>query len=297
MLSGQLLRATLLALVIGLPQSVPESGLLVSASWLSAHLHDKNLVLLQVGGEFDAGHIPGARPMPFDAFTTDRDGRSTELPDPEAFRARLGALSIGNDSEIVVYAGFYPGTQKTMVHPASRLVFTLDAMGLARVKLLDGGLAAWVAHGGAVTSSPSPVGASTLSRLTPKPLVVDAAFVRSHEHAAGFAIVDSRPAGAYAGSSSFGSAGHIPGAVSIPANELLASDSTLRPRDELRAIFDRAGVRPGDTIVAYCAVGLVATSTVFAARLLGHPVVLYDGSYEDWSARHLPTETPSKKDR
>ena len=290
MLSGKLLRAALLAPVIALPQSAPDSGPIASASWLSTHLHDRGLVLLHVGNDFAAGHIPGAQPMPYDAFAVERNGLSTELPDPEAFRARLAAAGAGDASEIVVYAGIHPGTRTPMVHAASRLLFTLQALGFERVRLLDGGLAAWVAHGGAVTSAVSKSVPSTLSRVTPKPLVVDAAFVQSHEHSPGFAIVDSRPAIAYGGSPGYGSPGHVPGAVSLPASDLFASDGTLLPLNRLRAIFERAGVGPRDTVVAYCAVGLVATSTVLAARMLGHPVVLYDGSFDDWSARGLPTD-------
>jgi thiosulfate/3-mercaptopyruvate sulfurtransferase len=286
MSSCSVLRFALLAAVIASPSSaVADSGPLVSVSWLSAHLHDRGLVLLHVGDDYQARHIPGAQPMPFDVFAADRHGLSVELPDPAAFRARLAAAGVGDDSSIVVYAGSYPGSSRAMVHPASRLVFTLEAMGFDRVVLLDGGLAAWIAHGGPVSAGATAAVTGRLSVLAPRSLVVDAAFVKAHEHVQGFAIVDSRPAAAYEERMEGGGAGHVPGAISIPANDLFASDSSFLARDRLQAIFDRAGVKPGDTVVAYCAVGLVATSTIVAARLLGHPVLLYDGSFEDWSAR------------
>jgi thiosulfate/3-mercaptopyruvate sulfurtransferase len=44
-------------------------------------------------------------------------------------------------------------------------------------------------------------------------------------------------------------------------------------------------VKPGDTVIAYCHIGQQATAAIFAARTLGHPVLLYDGSFEDWSKR------------
>jgi thiosulfate/3-mercaptopyruvate sulfurtransferase len=51
-------------------------------------------------------------------------------------------------------------------------------------------------------------------------------------------------------------------------------------------VFARAGVKPGETIVAYCHVGQQATAVLFAARLLGHPVVLYDAAFQDWAVNH-----------
>src|SRR3712207_9545320 len=63
------------------------------------------------------------------------------------------------------------------------------------------------------------------------------------------------------------------------------------PRGRLAKLFRDAGVAPGDTVVTYCHIGQQATAVLLAARLLGHPVRLYDGSFEDWARRGLPTET------
>ena len=71
----------------------------------------------------------------------------------------------------------------------------------------------------------------------------------------------------------------------------------LRQQDEmgeLATLFAKANVKPGDTVVAYCHIGQQATGTLFAARLLGYNVKLYDGSFEDWSAHaDFPVENPS----
>jgi thiosulfate/3-mercaptopyruvate sulfurtransferase len=63
---------------------------------------------------------------------------------------------------------------------------------------------------------------------------------------------------------------------------------------EIAALFTRAGVAPTDTIIGYCHIGQQATAMLFAARAIGHPVLLYDGSYEDWSRRPA-AEYPSEK--
>ena len=53
--------------------------------------------------------------------------------------------------------------------------------------------------------------------------------------------------------------------------------------EAIKAMFEKAGVHPGDTVVAYCHIGQQATAVLFAARTLGHPVMLYDGSFDEWN--------------
>ena len=67
----------------------------------------------------------------------------------------------------------------------------------------------------------------------------------------------------------------------------------LRSTDDLTARFTKAGVSPNDTVIGYCHIGQQATAMLFAARRLGHPVLLYDGAFEDWSLFHpgYPVET------
>ena len=68
------------------------------------------------------------------------------------------------------------------------------------------------------------------------------------------------------------------------------------PAGELQERFTKAGVAPGDTVVAYCHIGQQATAVIFAARTLGYKVLLYDGSFEDWSKQpDAPVATGIKK--
>jgi len=91
-------------------------------------------------------------------------------------------------------------------------------------------------------------------------------------------------------------AGHIASAKSIPYSAVTDEAFRLKPITELAALFAKAGIAPGDTIIGYCHVGQQATGMLFAARTLGYPVVLYDGSFEDWS-RHVgyPVENPAAR--
>ena len=287
------------------PASAQRERMLVSTAWLARHLADPNLVLLHVGsnGEYGAMHIPGARFIDLDDISISehtQQGLMLEMPTAESLRHHLQKLGISNDSRIVVYYG------KDWVSPATRVVFTLDYAGLgAQTALLDGGMPAWVRDGHKVTHEPTAQRAGTLATLRLKPIVVDAAYVKAHLGKSGVSIVDGRDASFYDGvqqGNNHGAAqraGHIAGAKSIPFTEIAYDNLLLKSPKELAALFAKAGVQPGDTIVGYCHIGQQATAMLFAARSLGHPVLLYDGSFQEWSrltpAESYPVETSTRK--
>lgn len=267
----------------------PRSELLVDAVWLNQHLHDPDLVLLHVGGdgEYAKEHIPGARFVTLDDVSVSehtKEGLMLEMPADEDLRARLEKLGISDDSRVVVYYG------KDWVSPSTRIVFTLQYAGLgARTSLLDGGMRAWVKQGGRPTRDVPPAKRGRLAALKTQPLIVDAAAVRSQLDADGVAIVDGRAQSFYDGADIGGAhghthfKGHIKGAHSVPFTSVTDDDLRVLPTAELKAVFDKAGIKPGDTVIGYCHVGQQATAMLFAARLLGHPIKLYDGSFQDWS--------------
>ena len=167
---------------------------------------------------------------------------------------------------------------------------------------LDGGLGAWVKSGHDVTTAVPPAKTGTMGPITPKPVVVDADFVQSHLKAPGFIVVDARDAAFYDGSMMGGPtdhrvAGHIAGAHSLPFNQMVTADVQLKSKDELEALFTKAGVKSGDTVVAYCHIGQQATTTLFAARTLGHLIPAGRRVVRGRARRGLPVENPSKKDK
>ena len=261
--------------------------LLVDADWLAAHLADRDLVVLHVGGdaEYRREHIPGARLISEDAVSGPHDHSNLkdmmlELPDLATLRATVSRLGVSDTSRIVVYAG-----KETAVQSATRIVFTLDYLGLgARTALLNGGVVAWKRAGMPVSDVVPPAARGTLTVPARDRLTVDAAFVSSIPSRAGFRLIDARAPVFYKGiePTMNGKAGHIAGAINVPFTDVTDTNG-LYDRGRLAALFERAGIKPGDTIVAYCHVGQQATAVIFAARLLGHPVMLYDGSFQDWA--------------
>lgn len=268
-------------------------ALLVTPSWLVSHLNDSNLILLHVGNkaEYDGHHIPGARHVSTRDLSAPggADALTLEMPSSDMLRAQLTALGISDDSHVVVYYG------KDSIPPATRVIFTLEYAGLRHVSLLDGGMDAWIREGHDVTDKAPAAREGTLSPLQVRPLIVDADFVRAHSAARGFAVVDARDAAFYTGAQEGGprehrARGHILGARSVPFSSIAADDLTLKSPADLAAIFRKAGIGPGDTVIGYCHIGQQATAMLFAAQTLGHTVLLYDGSFEDWARRGYPTE-------
>lgn len=286
----QLSTSVVLLALLAAPSAAAAQSLLMSTAQLADRLQDPKLVVLHVGEKagYDAAHIPGARFADRNVLHTRDQDLTLQMLPPDVLGERLAALGISDDSTIVVYpaGGWFS--------PATRVMLTLQWAGFEHVSLLDGGLEAWVKENRPVTADVPTVTPGTLSALKVKPLVVDAAFVHASLGKAGIAVVDARTQNFYDGTQTGGSqtsphkTGHIAGAVSLPFVTLTTEDGRMKPAGELRALFSAAGIKPGDTVVAYCHIGQQATAVIFAARLLGHKVALYDGSFEDWSRRNLP---------
>ena len=269
-----------------------KTNLLVTPEWLGQHLNDPNLVLLHVGSktEYFAEHIPGARFVDMDDIA-DSDHEKPgalmlQVPPAESLRDRLANLGISDDSRVIVYYG------TNWVTPATRIVFTLDLAGLgAKTSLLDGGMGLWKERSARSRKKSTTAKKGTLVGAQ---YAADCCRCRMGEGQCRQAgdlgrrrksfIVLRRRGNTACACTRPQRTGHIAGAKSIPYTEVTTDKVVFKTPQELEAIFAKAGVKPGDTVVGYCHIGQQATGMLFAARLLGHKVLLYDGSFEDWSA-------------
>jgi thiosulfate/3-mercaptopyruvate sulfurtransferase len=267
-------------------------SMIVSTDWLAQHLEDDSLVLFQVGEkkEYAEGHIPGAQFLSLDDISTPRgEGLALELPPVAQLKTTFEKLGVSDKSHVVVYFS------KDWVTPTTRVFFTLDYLGLGdRTSILDGGLPAWRAEKRPVTTEEDIVKMGSLSAQPNKQIVVDATWVNANLNKPGVMILDARAPKFYTGEDPgrMPRGGHIPGAKSIPFSSLVEDPGNkFKTADALRALFNTAGVKQGDSVTTYCHIGQQASLLYFVARYLGYSAHLYDGSFEDWSRRsELPVE-------
>jgi thiosulfate/3-mercaptopyruvate sulfurtransferase len=227
---------------------------------------------------FGAGHLPGAVFLDLDAQVcgTPGAGGRHPLPDPDALQEALRAAGVRAGHPVVVYDA---GDGQA----AARVWWTLRWAGHGRVRVLDGGYAAWVAAGGPVTTKePKPARGDVTVRPGGMP-VLDA------DGAAGLArtgvLLDVRIAPRYRGETEpiDPVAGHIPGAVNLPAGEHTAADGRFRAAEAIRERFAEVAVDDGVRVGAYCGSGVTAAHTVLALNLAGRPdAALYIGSWSHW---------------
>ena len=266
-------------------------SLLLTPAQLRDRLTRGTVVLLHVGeaADYNAGHIPGARFLPYDAISQRRNGLMLEMPPVAVLDSALESLGVSDDSRIVLY------WSKDWYSPTTRVFLTLDYLGLGeKTSILDGGFAAWKSAGGPVTTA---VPSSTRGRLTIHPrsdVIVDATAVRSAIGDTRTAIIDARDPRFYTGQATGMHAreGHVPGAKNLPFNTLIDEGGTFKSRETLEKLLDAAGATPDRRVISYCHIGQQATVVYLAARLLGRDARLYDGSWDEWSRMsELPIET------
>jgi thiosulfate/3-mercaptopyruvate sulfurtransferase len=259
---------------------------IVTPTWLAARLNDPTVIVLHLGhDDYAAGHVPGARELDYSQLVASRDGLGSELPDANVLRERLEAFGISDNSTVVVYAHEAP--------MATRALFSLAYIGIEKIAYLDGGFERWRAEGQPVSREVPRVTRGRITRTIDTSILATHDILTARIGQPGTSFVDTRTDGEYNGTgnrSGMPSAGHLAGAKQLEWQDLFADGmSRLKPRAALEALF-RERVTPGDTVITYCWVGYRASATWFIARALGYRAMMYDGSYQDWRQRGLPTK-------
>lgn len=231
---------------------------------------------------FDRRHIPGAVFADVAGELSDPDSpHRFTVPAPEFFARAIGALGVGEGTRAVVYAQESPMW-------ATRLWWLLRYFGLPGVRVLDGGLAAWIDAGLPVSSRPSAVRSRTFVATTRPELLATKDDVLRVLDGAPVCLVNALPARAFRGEGpgAYARPGRIPGSLSVPSGELLESPTgRFHDVERLALVFESALASKDAPAIAYCGGGISATVDVFALSLVGRDdVKLYDGSLTEWSA-------------
>jgi thiosulfate/3-mercaptopyruvate sulfurtransferase len=257
--------------------------------------------------QYRAAHIPGAVHADLDTDLSARHGAPGKhgvvvaqddglpasggrhpLPSREKFAAWLSSIGFRNDMQAVVY-------DRNGANFCGRLWWMLKWMGHDAVAVLDGGLQAWQAAGGAVTDREEP--AHFQSNFVPgEPLLplVGTQDVARRLDSPDQTLIDARAGARYRGEVEplDPIAGHIPGALNRPFGENLGADGKFKPAAQLRGEFESllAGRAPS-TVVHQCGSGVSAIPNLLAMQIAGFgPTALYAGSWSEWSnTPGLPT--------
>lgn len=266
---------------------------LVNCDWLRQNLYNPDQVILDATfflprqqrdalGEFQRRHIPDAQFFDIDEIADLTSPLPHTLPSAEQFSKQVGELGIGNDTRIIVY-------DNNHFFASARAWWMFRVFGHAEVKVLDGGLAAWLNRSLPTTCDlPAPAGKVFQAVFHPE-LYVDLKQMRMFRQLGNRQILDARSADSFLGhrppTEAGPPSGHIPGSINIPYKNLIAEDaSTLLPAEQLRKAMSRAGVDFSRPMVASCGSGVSAALLLLALDRIGkHDIPMYDGSWAEWS--------------
>ena len=249
--------------------------------YLEAHI--PGAVYANLDSDLSARHgVPGAHGVLTVHSGADQpaSGGRHPLPNREKFATWLSSVGFSNDMQAVVY-------DRNGANYCGRLWWMLKWAGHEAVAVLDGGLQAWQAAGGAVNRGEEPSHFQSIFFPGPeKALLVDGKTVANRLGQPGQTLVDARAPARFRGEVEplDPVAGHIPGALNRPFGDNIGPDGRFKPADQLRAEFEAllAGRDPAG-VVHHCGSGVSAVPNLLAMEIAGlGRTGLYAGSWSDW---------------
>jgi thiosulfate/3-mercaptopyruvate sulfurtransferase len=267
--------------------------LLATVTELQSKLGSPNLCVIDVrpAEDYAQGHIPGA--THFDLFGLSLVD-TTEGP-LKAFMFMIHHVlelrGVSESKEVLFY-----GANSDM--RAARGVWFLEYYGHPNVKMLDGGFQAWLAAGAPITTAATPPKGASFKTAQRRDVLATVDDVLDSLNKKDVAILDTRSEGEHLGTHVRAArGGAIPGSIHIEWTENLDAEGKFKTNEELKSMYDKAGITLDKEVVSYCQGGYRAAHSYIALRLLGFAKVRnYIGSWKEWGDRFdLPIVTPKDK--
>jgi thiosulfate/3-mercaptopyruvate sulfurtransferase len=225
---------------------------------------------------YDAGHLPGAHFVDLDTELAAPPGPGRHpLPTATTVTTTLRRAGVSDGSVVVVY-------DAATSMAAARAWWVFRYFGVVDVRVLDGGLAAWQAAGGEV-STEVPAAAEGTFTATPGHIPMLDADGAAAVAASGV-LLDARAPERFAGEVEPMDpvAGHIPGATNAPTTANVAPDGHFLPAADLRERFEKLGVNNTTEVGVYCGSGVTAAHEALALEIANLPATVYIGSWSEW---------------
>ncbi|SER01099.1 sulfurtransferase [Sphingobium sp. YR768] len=231
--------------------------------------------------EFEAGLIPGAAFLDLDTLADPNDPAPHSLPTDDAMTQRVQALGIDADSRIILY-------DNSPIRSAARAWWMMRLYGVgASAAILDGGLPKWLAEGRATASGAATPAPGTATARIDRAQVRSKADMLANLASGESQMLDARGAGRFTGTEAEPrpgmASGHIPGSRNLPYSALFAADNSMKSPEELRALYESAGIDLSRPVITTCGSGVTAAILLAGLETLGaNDVSIYDGSWAEW---------------
>jgi thiosulfate/3-mercaptopyruvate sulfurtransferase len=259
---------------------------LVTIGWLTKHIEDDNLIILDASSEksleTSSTIIPGARWFDISSAFSNLDSTyPNTFPTVSQFEENIRDLGVNKDSFMVIY-------DNKGIYTSPRVWWMLKAMGHQEVYVLDGGLPEWL-NASNPTLEMDPAGTFSKGNFEAN---LDKGNVKVIDEIIGHAmkpkaiLIDARSEGRFNGTAPEPReglrSGSIPNSINIPYTDVLDGNKYKTPK-KLKSVFNE--VAPNVDLIFSCGSGITACIILLAAELiLDNKKTVYDGSWTEWAS-------------
>ena len=264
-------------------------SLIIEPQELAQHLDDDHIIIVDLckTEQYMQAHVPGAIHMDYRQVWTAHPPVMGLLPEPPQLQEIAAKIGLTEDKTVVAYDEEGGGK-------ASRLLWTLDAMGHKHLSLLNGGIVAWLAEKCPIEST-----VNVANSQINYPIKLRETAIARKDYILGnlktdsVAVLDARSPYEYKGEKKFSErAGRIPGAVNMDWILLMDRENhfKLQPAEKIQAMLAELNISTDKEVIVYCQTHHRSALTYVVLKFLGYEKLRgYPGSWSEWG--NLP-DTP-----
>ncbi|KAG2478209.1 MAG: Sulfurtransferase [Nitrosopumilales archaeon] len=245
---------------------------------LRSEIRDNSIRVIDVRkeDEYKQNHIPNAVNLPLANLLSDDT--------PERAVKLFQSLGIDDETSVAIY-------DDTFGALSSRVAWTLEYLGHNDVSLLDVTYGQWKSLGLENDNKTPSVDSKTHSVNLQPQIIASADYLEEAKEKDGVILLDNRERLNFLEQ-------HIPGAMNIPYRTLAAPEKILRPKNEMKRLFENRGISPNSEIITYCgSVGTLSGLAFYALKSINMPnVKLYVRSFKEWKNLEKPTSKQEDAD-